>query len=183
MAEDRPPGRGPELETERLLLRQFEERDLDAYAEMLADPQFMRFLGKGGTRDRQETWRHIAFLRGHWQLRGFGMFAIEHRASGELLGHTGLLNPDGWPGVELGWALRPDSWGHGFATEAAGAALDWAFEELGLPEIISMMYLENQASVRVAERLGLRPRGRDEVFGIEVLVYGMKAEERAARSA
>ncbi len=168
------------LETERLLLRQFEAADTDAYAVMMGDPEIMRFLGTGQTLDRMGTWRHIAYIRGHWQLRGYGMFALEEKGGGRLVGHAGIVHPEGWPGLELGWALQKDCWGRGYATEAAREVLRYAFEELGREDVISMMYPENTASMRVAERIGERQRSPTQIYGKDVVVYGITAAEYAA---
>ena len=81
----------------------------------------------GKTFDRLETWRHMAFMVGHWQLRGYGPWAVEEKASGELVGRVGFLNPEGWPAFELGWTLARKFWGRGYATEAARRALDYGF--------------------------------------------------------
>src|SRR5207253_7997909 len=94
------------LETPRLLLRMLRESDLDAYAAMLADPEVMRHLGDGRPLSRPEAWRNLALMVGHWQLRGYGLWAAEERATGALVGRIGLWNPEGWPGLEVGWTLR-----------------------------------------------------------------------------
>jgi RimJ/RimL family protein N-acetyltransferase len=151
----------------------FCEADLDAYAQMCADPEVMRYLGTGQTLSRADTWRQMAMLLGHWQLRGYGMWAVEERASGNLIGRIGFLNPEGWPGFELGWMLGRDYWGHGFATEGARAALAYGFKELQQERIISLIRPRNVASIRVAERLGERFEKRVEVLGREALVYGI----------
>lgn len=102
--------------TERLILRSFDIGDLEPYAAMNADEATMRFLG--GPIDRVATWRVMAGLIGHWQLRGFGMWAVEDRASGEFVGRAGLYEQDGWPGTEVAWSIRRDRWNEGLATEA-----------------------------------------------------------------
>ncbi|HEY8505178.1 MAG TPA: GNAT family acetyltransferase [Gemmataceae bacterium] len=165
------------LETDRLVLRMFRESDLDAYAEMCADAEVMRFLGDGRPMSRPEAWRHMAVVLGHWQLRGYGLWAVEERASGEMVGRVGCWRPEGWPGLEVGWALRRAWWGRGYATEAARAALRFAFAELGQAHVISLIRPGNSASVRVAERLGQRPEGAIEMAGSPALVYGIRREE------
>ena len=113
----------PVLETARLLLRQFEERDLDAYAAMSADPEVMRYIADGQTASRAIAWRSMAFFRGHWALRGYGMYVAEEKASGTFLGRIGLFNPEGWPGLEVGWVLAREHWRNGFASEGAAACV------------------------------------------------------------
>lgn len=160
----------PRVETERLLLREWRDDDLDAFAEMSGDPEVMRFLG--GAQSRIETWTRMAMHSGHWALRGYGNWAVERRADGVLVGRAGLWNPEGWPGLEVGWKFARSAWGHGYATEAARAAIDWAWAELEIPDLISIIEPENLASVRVAEKLGLKPL-RTETLEIEGPLYGL----------
>jgi RimJ/RimL family protein N-acetyltransferase len=174
----------PTLETERLILREFRESDTDAYAEMLADPKVMRFLGK--PMSRAEAWRNMAMVVGHWRLRGYGFWAVEEREGREMVGRVGCWRPEDWPGLEVGWALRRAFWGRGYATEAARASVEYAFKELNQARVISLIAPENVASIRVAERLGERPRGEWEVFGTRVIIYAVGREEwepRARRGA
>jgi RimJ/RimL family protein N-acetyltransferase len=159
----------PRLKTERLLLREWRGDDLDAYAAMSADPEVMRFLG--GPVERPQAWRGMALMAGHWQLLGYGLWALERRADGRFLGRAGLWQPDGWPGLEVGWALARDAWGAGYATEAARAAMSWARETLGAGELISLIAPANAASRRVAERLGMTPRERSRLRGEPVVIY------------
>ncbi len=161
-----------QLETERLRLRMWREEDFEAYAQMCADPEVMRFLG-GKPFTRAEAWRHLAFLVGHWQLRGYGHWAVEEKASGRVIGRVGVQDPEGWPGFEIGWAFARASWGRGYATEGAQKALEYAFTELGRAHVISLIHRDNKASIKVAERLGEKVEGATEVFGIDVLIYGI----------
>lgn len=164
--------RAPEtIETARLLLRPFRESDWEAYAALCADPEVMRYLGTGVTLSRDESWRAIAGMLGHWQLRGYGMWALEARASGELIGRAGFLDPPGWPGFELGWVLARAHWGKGYASEAARAALDCAFGTLGRERVIHLIRPDNAPSIRVAGRIGARPAGEVELLGGTALVY------------
>lgn len=142
------------LETERLRLRAFRNEDLDAYAPMCADPEVMRFLGTGVTMNRGEAWRSMAGFLGHWMLRGYGMWALEEKATGAFVGRAGFLDPEGWPGFELGWTLGREHWGKGYATEAAKRALDYAFTEMGRDVVISLIRPDNVRSAQVARRLG-----------------------------
>jgi RimJ/RimL family protein N-acetyltransferase len=163
------------LQTERLNLRTFREADLEDYARICADPEVVRHVGPPFS--RAEAWLHIATMLGHWQLRGYGMWAVEDRAGGALIGRIGFYEPEGWPGLELGWMLARDQWGRGLATEGARAALAFAFATLRKPQVISLIRPENIASIRVAEKLGERPQGRSRALGVEALVFGIRREE------
>ena len=143
----------PTLETERLRLRAFSMADWDAYSAMCADVSFVRFLG-GEQLSRHGAWKEMATILGHWQLLGYGIWAVESLDQGELVGRVGLLHLPGWPDVEVCWAFSPQSWGKGYATEAAKAAVQWAFTEAGLPRLISLVHPENKASEAVARKIG-----------------------------
>ena len=162
-----------QLETDRLILRMWrEETDFEAYAKMTADPEVMQFLG-GQAFSRMEAWRNMAFHVGHWQLRGYGHWAVEEKATGEFVGRVGFMNPEGWPAFELGWTLARKFWGRGFASEAARRALAYAFDELDKDHVISLIDPKNTNSIKVAERLGEKVEGKTELLGHEVLVYGI----------
>ena len=164
------------LETPRLRLRMFREDDFDSYAEMMADPEVMRYLPQGGPLPRPEAWRNMAAVLGHWQLRGFGPWAVEEQASGQLVGRIGPFCPAGWPGLELIWAIRRQFWGQGFATEAARVALGYLFDQVGSDEVVSLIRPQNAPSIRVAEKIGEQFQGRMEFYGSEALVYGINRE-------
>lgn len=161
----------PTLTTERLRLRPFRQSDIDDYAALNADPEVMRYIG--ATWDRGRSWRHLAFLIGHWQLGGSGMWAVEDRATGAFVGKIGFAEPEGWPGFELAWTLARRWWGYGYATEGARAALAYAFDTLKKDRVISLIRPENLASIRVAERLGERMQGRTRTLEVEHLVYAV----------
>jgi RimJ/RimL family protein N-acetyltransferase len=161
------------LETERLILRMFREEDAEAYAKICADSEVMRYLADGRPLSTLEAWRSMAFHVGHWQLRGYGHWAVEEKSSGSFAGRIGFLNPAGWPGFELGWTLGREFWGKGYATEGAQRALKYAFEEMDRDHVISLIQPENKASIKVAERLGEKLEGQTQVFDHEVLIYGI----------
>ncbi|MDQ3474231.1 MAG: GNAT family N-acetyltransferase [Acidobacteriota bacterium] len=161
-----------ELETERLLLRQWRLEDFETYEKMCADEEIMRYIG-GKALNCIEAWRHMAYLVGHWELLGYGHFAVEEKASGKFAGRIGFLNPAGWPAFEIGWTLAREFWGQGYAIEGARRALTYAFEELDQPHVISLIHPENKASIRVAERLGEKVEGQTKILGIPVLIYGI----------
>jgi RimJ/RimL family protein N-acetyltransferase len=163
-----------ELETERLKLRMWRESDIGAYADMCADPVVMRYLGAGKTLTRHEAWRSMAFFIGHWQLRGYSHWAVEEKATGAMIGRIGFLNPEGWPGFEIGWTLARHAWGKGYATEGAQAALQYAFGSLDQRHVISLIHPDNTPSMKVAERIGETLEGKTRLLDEwDVLVYGI----------
>ena len=164
----------PTITTDRLILRGWSEADLDPLARMYADERVVRYLGNPQTATRDETWRSIAMMLGHWDLRGYGPWALEERGTGAFVGRSGLYNPQGWPGLEAGWVLSPDHWGKGYATEAGHASIRWAFDELRADHVISLIHPKNAASIRVAERVGETYEGTTTLFGRDVLVYGIR---------
>ncbi len=168
----------PVIETERLILREFREEDFPVYEALAADMNVMRFLG-GKTMDRVEAWRHMAFMVGHWTLRGYGYFALEDKESGQFIGRAGFTNPAGWPGFELGWTIAPSHQRRGFAYEAAARLLRYAFEDLDKSHVISLIHRDNIPSQRVAEKLGETVEGDTIVLGMPVLIYGIDREREA----
>jgi RimJ/RimL family protein N-acetyltransferase len=163
------------LGSKRLILRMFRESDLDAYAAMCCDPEVMRYLGDGFPLTRAEAWRNMALVFGHWQLRGFGLWAVEERATGILAGRVGCWRPEGWPGMEIGWTLRREYWGRGYATEAAQTVMADAFSRMKQTRLISLIQPENGPSIAVALRLGMRKEGSTEIMGHPALMYGIES--------
>ena len=147
----------PALFTERLMLRVPEESDLDGFAEMTADAETMRFIGGAG--GRPQAWRLLCVLRGAWDIKGFSMFSVIERATGEWVGRLGPWEPEGWPGKEVGWGVHPKFAGRGYAFEATVAAMDYAFDVLGWDDVIHTIDPANTRSIRLAERLGSYNQG------------------------
>src|SRR3954453_13571882 len=133
-----------ERRTDRLLLRPWQESDLDPWAAMNADPQVREHLGDVLTREQSAA--SIAGFQADIEARGWGWWAVEVLRTGEFVGFTGL-DPvdDGLPftGVEIGWRLARSAWGHGYASEGARAALAFGFDKLDLPEILSITTVTN----------------------------------------
>jgi RimJ/RimL family protein N-acetyltransferase len=159
------------LDTPRLRLRIFTDADWGPYAAICADAEVMRHVGNGRAQKPEEAWRSMAMFLGHWQLRGYGMWALEQRDGGRLLGRVGFHHPPDWPDFELGWLLGREYWGHGYAREAASVALNHAFAALKRERVISLIRPDNQRSIAVAEAIGERLHGRVELSGSEALVY------------
>src|SRR5436305_6168244 len=137
----------PRLNTDRLLLRDFNADDFDAYAEMMADAEVSRFLMDGRPLSRVEAWRQMAMFIGHWTLRGFGLWAVEERATGKFIGRIGCLQPEGFPAFEIAYTLTRSAWGRGYAREGAAAALDYARNTLKRTAIASIIRPANTASI------------------------------------
>jgi RimJ/RimL family protein N-acetyltransferase len=164
----------PTLSTERLFLRPFREEDLDGYAQICGDGEVMRYVGEGKPLSRADAWRQMALSLGHWHLRGYGMWGVEEKQTGMVIGRIGFWQPEGWPEFELGWVLGRDWWGKGYGTEGASAALGFAFKELGRKHVISLIRPDNHPSIRLAERLGQTLEGETELFGSLVRIYGVR---------
>ncbi len=173
----------PVLETERLILRVPEEADLDAFAEMMADPECARFLG--GVVPRAVVWRSLAALAGSWVIKGYGMFSVVEKGSGRWVGRIGPWSPEGWPGTEVAWGMNRWAWGKGYATEAATVCIDFAFGTLGWDEVIHTIDPDNAPSQAVARRVGSRNLRRGRLpapIDLELDVWGQSRVEWLART-
>lgn len=167
------------IETERLILRDIDpERDFEDWARAMGDERTVRYT-EGRVLDRARSWRHMAATIGHWQIRGYGFFSVEEKASGEWVGRVGPFFPEGWPAPEIGWTISPDHWNKGYATEAARAALDYVFNTLEWSRVIHVIIQGNERSIAVAEKIGSRllrtQQGLPGVTDEEVLIYGQGA--------
>ena len=152
-----------EVDTPRLRLRQWREPDREPFAALNADPAVMEFFLSVQSRESSDA--SIDAWQSQLASRGWSNWALELRASGELLGFTGLSVPRRVlpfsPCVEIGWRLARRHWGQGYATEAARAALKIGFARLDLPEIVSFTTVGNRRSRAVMERIGLRDTRQD----------------------
>jgi RimJ/RimL family protein N-acetyltransferase len=148
-----------ELRTDRLLMRRWHDADRAPFAALNASAEVMEHFP--AVLSREESDAFVDQIEREFDERGWGLWALESRATGAFLGYTGL---EAWetasglpfaPAVEVGWRLVRDAWGHGYASEAARAAIDYGFTTLGLEEIISMTAVTNERSWRVMERIGM----------------------------
>jgi RimJ/RimL family protein N-acetyltransferase len=166
--------------TNRLLLRKPLREDAPGLLEAFADPEAMRFIGDGSTADLVGAEEAVDRWLERWDAWGIGMFVIERREDARVLGRAGFLrwDPENWeiggPETELGWGLAREHWGSGYATEAALALRDWAFDERGLTRLISLIQHGNVRSIRVAEKLGERYEGDVEVRGKPTRLYSLE---------
>ncbi|MEM8836530.1 MAG: GNAT family N-acetyltransferase [Pseudomonadota bacterium] len=171
------------IATDRLLLRPFQQTDVEAYAAIRAKPDVVRYLPGGGDTvkgAREIAEKAVAGFSGLWSEQngpGYGPWAVVHRSSGELIGHLGLrLLPDLGGETEILYMLDNAVWGRGLASEGARAGRDYGFDHLGLDRIIAMALPENAASLRVMEKIGMsREPGLVEAFGLKVVQYTMRA--------
>ena len=151
------------IETKRLRLRPFEERDSEAFAALNADPSVMQHFP--ATLDRGASNNLLAAFSENWRINGVCFGAVEHKTDG-LIGMCGLnhvsFSADFTPAVEIGWRLTQAAWGQGYATEAALAWLDYGFAELDLNEIVAFTAKSNRASLALMRRINMRIDPRDE---------------------
>ena len=163
------------LETERLLLRGFREADLPEHTAILSDPVVMEHFG-GHLFGREDSWRRLLGGVGLWQLQGTGLLAAERKSDGKLVGHVGLFDyhreimPSIEDKPELGYIFAAEVQGQGLAREACDALLTWADRTLDADETVAIISIGNDASIRLAERLGFerQPDGvyRDEPISL-----------------
>jgi RimJ/RimL family protein N-acetyltransferase len=142
------------IETSRLILREIDpERDFDGWAHSMADEETVRYLGTEPM-SRGEAWRNMAMAIGHWRIRGYGPFSVELRETGEWVGRVGPWYPEAWPVPEVGWTISPRHLRRGYALEAARAAIEFVFGELGWPRVHHVIHEDNEASIALAAKLG-----------------------------
>ncbi|MBY8884504.1 GNAT family N-acetyltransferase [Streptomyces sp. PTM05] len=154
--------------TPRLTLRPLTVEDATALVDLHADERVSRYTG---AYSHERALVRLAAVEEQWRDRGYGLCAVELKATGEFLGRCGLNYWEQFDEVEAGWALRAAAWGHGYATEAARACVEWAAAALDVPYLTAMIHPGNTASARVAERLGFAPHREDVLFGAPVTVY------------
>ena len=157
----------PELETPRLTLRAPRVEEFPAYRALFTSSRAVHI----GEYDERSAWREFASDAGHWVLFGYGPWHILRKEDGALVGGVGLLNLDFYPEIELGWHLYDGFEGYGFATEAAVAARDWAFDDRGVPTLVSYIDRDNARSIAVAKRLGAKLDPNAQKVDAEDVVY------------
>ena len=153
------PSSAPTIETERLVLRSFRREDLDDFAATMAEPEVVRHLAIEPL-SREDSLRRIFLAAGQWPIIGIGMWAVELKADGRMVGHLGFfdMERDMTPSLiglpEMGWIFDPSVHGQGIALEACKAALDWADRELGPVTIPAIISTDNVPSMKLAGKLG-----------------------------
>jgi RimJ/RimL family protein N-acetyltransferase len=175
----------PLIETERLRLRSFRESDLGAWSETMGDPGVVRHLG-GTPFSREDVWRRLAMSCGLWDLLGYGYWAVERKAEGDLVGQVGFadfkrdLQPSIEGAPEMGWIFAPHAQGRGYALEAVSAGLAWADEALAGAEIPAIIDRDNAASIRLAERAGFAGPETAVYRGAPILLFRRQAKSRVS---
>jgi ribosomal-protein-alanine N-acetyltransferase len=168
------------IRTERLLIRKPRSEDAAALLEAFADPEAMRYIGDGSTSDLAGAEQAVERWLERWNAWAVGMFVLERPEDSRVLGRAGFLrwDPETWEiggsETELGWGLAREHWGQGYATEAALALRDWAFERRGLSRLISLIQHGNMPSVRVAEKIGETLERDVEVRGKATWLYAVE---------
>jgi ribosomal-protein-alanine N-acetyltransferase len=170
----------PAIETPRLLLRSWSYTDLPAAAEVYGDPEVMRFIGAGAPLSLEAMAAMIDRWSRHEAAHGFTLWALVERATGELLGDCGLIHLDGGPEIEVGYRLRRDRWGLGYATEAARACVAHGFEALGLDRVCGVTHPANVASQRVLQKCGMRDLGIAFYYGQTVRYFAVERPRSGA---
>ncbi len=168
--------RAPVVETERLRLRPRRVEDLPLCAAMWRDRDVVRFIG-GKPFTREEVWARMLRYTGMWMMVGHGFWAIEEKSSTTLIGEVGVMEakrdiePSFESEPEIGWALVPSAHGRGYASEAVGAALAWADEHLDAPKQVCIISPGNEASIKLAAKVGFRERVRTTYHGAETIQF------------
>lgn len=158
----------PVLETERLILREPRLSDLDAF---VAFGQSDRAKFVGGPMEPWESWNSLMVMTGHWIMRGFGWWILEDKATGKTAGRVGIGHHLDWPEPELGWHLYEGFDGKGLAYEAAVAARNHAYSEMGFGPLISLVDHGNTASAALARRLGAVPESETVIRGDACIIF------------
>ena len=169
------------LETERLLLRTLTQADFESLGKILGDPEVMYAYEHGFSEEEIQAWLDRQITR--YREDGFGLWAVILKETGELIGQCGLTMQE-WDGQrvpEIGYQFRKDFWHQGFCIEAASACRDYAFRELGIREVYSIIRDTNLPSQRVAQRNGMTVKGQmvKHYYGMDMphLLYSVQAEE------
>jgi ribosomal-protein-alanine N-acetyltransferase len=163
----------PTLTTPRLVLRAFGDQDVDALHRILNQEEVLRYFPPTDPPARDRVQRMIQGLLRHWEERGYGLWAVESRVDGTLMGRCGLQYLPDTEEVEVDFVLGKPFWNQGFGTEAGRASVRHGFEALGLGRIVGIVHVENGASQRVLEKLGMERIEQREFFGMECYRYAV----------
>ena len=167
----------PSVETARLRLRMFTLDDLSEHHRLIfGDPDVMRTVSTGQPLSIERTEVAIRRFIKHWQDNGFGLWAVEHKEGGNLIGHCGMQHLENSPEIELVYALAKPYWGQGLATEAARAALRFGLDEIKLDRIVAIAMPKNTTSQNVMRKLGLQFERDTTFYQLHVVLYAIARE-------
>lgn len=145
------------LETSRLFLREIQTEDFDDLLRMNSDPEVMKYVGDGSTRDHAQMVRELDMLMSHYTRKpGLGIWATISKDSNIFVGASGLVHYDNTPEIEVGYRMLKEHWNNGYATEASLGLLNYGFSSLGLKKIVSSAHVDNKPSRRVMEKIGMK---------------------------
>ncbi|HXN09506.1 MAG TPA: GNAT family N-acetyltransferase [Candidatus Acidoferrales bacterium] len=164
------------------MLRPFTLDDVGAHGRIFSDRLVTRFLPRGpypADQARDVALRTVSYFIEHWKQHGFGVWAVLDRPSGALIGQCGLNTLEETPEVEVLYLFDRPFWGHGLATEAAQAAVNVGFDQVGLQRIVGLTHPDNVASQRVLQKIGFHYKKRARFFGIDVFYFALDRDERA----
>jgi len=148
------------LETERLVLRRLSSDDAEFILELLNQPSFLRYIGDKGVRTIEDAGRYIQTGPvASYERFGFGLYLVELKETGVRIGMCGLLKRDTLPDADIGFAFLPDYWSQGYAFEAASGVMTYGRDVLGLKRIVAITSLDNEASIKLLEKIGLKFEG------------------------
>ncbi|WP_195947884.1 GNAT family N-acetyltransferase [Paraclostridium bifermentans] len=160
-----------EIFTERLVLKRFNECDLEKYYDILKQEEVSKWLGTGKRKSYDDVKNIMQSFEQHWSQNNYGVWAVINKENDELIGHCGLKNIDNSTDIELLYAFKQSSWGHGYATESAKSVIEFAKNELKLLKLVAIVYPNNIKSCNVIEKLGFEYRGIQKHFGVDLSYY------------
>lgn len=164
------------LETERLIIRPFTEDDIDDVFEMRSDPDLMRYI-RAPQIERHQAQEWIKLITSRWEEDGIGFCALIGRENEEFVGWCGLWILKETNEIEIGYAIKRDLWGKGYATESARRILKYAFEDLGLSRVVGVAFPENSGSIGVMKKLGMKYVGIGSFYDGQLVQYAITSEE------
>jgi len=160
-----------DIYTKRLCMRRLRNDDVDSYYEIMKKEEVTTWLASSHGKSYDETKSLIKIYSKHWKERGYGVWGVQDRQFKILLGHCGLNILKETGEVELLYAFDPKYWGYGYATESALASLEYAFGKLGLDRVIALAKPDNMRSNNVIQKIGFKPIGKKEYFGMQLMCY------------
>ncbi|WP_052131399.1 GNAT family N-acetyltransferase [Planococcus sp. CAU13] len=169
------------IESERLLFRRYSDADFPFLQKMTADPEMMKYIGNGQTRDKDGALRFLYWVyQGYKENQETGLLLLERKSDRQPVGQAGIIpqKVDGKDEWEIGYWIANEHWSSGYATEAARTLRDYAFEKLGKERLVSLIHPDNTASQRVAEKCGMKLEKQSLVAGRAVCVYAIQKEEQ-----